>query len=362
MLPEKDRDPENGNELFNQGLKAEAAGRLPEAINLYEQSFRHLGSLKLLKSIGVLYTTKYISSQDVADLYKAKARLQQFLLDAPPNHEYRPFVIEKIAGIEVVLEAVLDPEEEVVLTQLVVLAPVDGALVQVDDEEPTELPIWKDVAPGDHRVRIMAEGYADHVETLTVPEGQSVQHDTELTPLPATLSVTGPDRARVTIDGEDRGQLPLPAFTLSPGPHTVAVVKNGQTAYAIEVDLGRAETRTLDAAPDMHRSTQRTASWALLGTGVAGMAAGTTLAMLALRDQNEAKTIGDKRDTVGISVAEDEHYDDLAQRRDTLRTWSIATGMTQYVREKRGPDGEKKPVLDLSWSPTPRGAVLRGAF
>jgi hypothetical protein len=67
------------------------------------------------------------------------------------------------------------------------------------------------------------------------------------------------------------------------------VVKNGKTAHAIEVELGRAEVRTLEAAPDMHRSTQRTASWALLGIGVAGMAAGTTLALLALHDQDEAK-------------------------------------------------------------------------
>ena len=130
--------------------------------------------------------------------------------------------------------------------------------------------------------------------------------------------VKGPKGGQVTVDTREIGTLPLDApLELAPGVHRVAVVHNGRTAFALEIDLDRAEARTLDAT--LYMSVQRKVGWGLLGAGAAGLITGGVLTGVALDAQSRAQAIDQKRvgEDTSITEAEFAEYLDLRDRRES---------------------------------------------
>ena len=75
--------------------------------------------------------------------------------------------------------------------------------------------------------------------------------------------------AQLTIDGRYVATTPLPRpLEIEPGHHLIAIAKNGYRAYTEEIDVGRAETKTVDAS--LRATKQRVVSYVLPGHGRRG--------------------------------------------------------------------------------------------
>ena len=85
------------------------------------------------------------------------------------------------------------------------------------------------------------------------------------------------------------------------------------------MDLKRGQEKTIDI--ETTNTKQRTASYGVMGFGVAGLAAGATLGGLAFAQQSDAKAIQDGR-AAGLMRTEQDRvaYTDAIAARDTLRT------------------------------------------
>src|SRR6202012_182606 len=103
----------------------------------------------------------------------------------------------------------------------------------------------------------------------------------------------------------------------------IAIAKNGKRAWSQELELRRAKAVTLE--PKLTTSTQRVASFTMLGVGGAAVGAGGVSMILAFSTQSKAEEINDKRLKGGITPAELGDYNRKIDQRDGERTaaWSF---------------------------------------
>lgn len=117
---------------------------------------------------------------------------------------------------------------------------------------------------------------------------------------------------------------PLPrALEIEPGHHLIVLAKNGYHAHTEEIDVGRAEARTLDVS--LGATKQRVASYVLLGAGAAGILVGGVFAGLAAHQQSLAQTIDGTRRTRGYDCRDPtvecptKAYQNAVDQRNQLR-------------------------------------------
>ena len=132
------------------------------------------------------------------------------------------------------------------------------------------------------------------------------------------------DGALLTIDGRSVATTPLPrALEIEPGHHLIVLAKNGYHAHTEEIDVGRAEARTLDVS--LGATKQRVASYVLLGAGAAGILVGGVFAGLAAHQQSLAQTIDGTRRTRGYDCRDPtvecptKAYQNAVDQRNQLR-------------------------------------------
>ena len=141
---------------------------------------------------------------------------------------------------------------------------------------------------------------------------------------PGQLVIKASDGALLTIDGRYVATTPLPrALEIEPGHHLIVLAKNGYHAHTEEIDVGRAETRTLDVS--LGATKQRVASYVLLGAGAAGILVGGVFAGLAAHQQSLAQTIDVTRQTKGYDCRDTtvecptKAYQNAVDQRNQLR-------------------------------------------
>jgi len=129
---------------------------------------------------------------------------------------------------------------------LTVESEVTGAQVRVNGIDRGASPCTVDRIPeGEVAVEVRAEGYAPFLQKLKLAAGQVEKIQVPLTPLPAALRVVSlPDKARVYLNNEFRGQTPIDIPSLAPGNYRVRVETEGCEPDARSVDLARGASRT----------------------------------------------------------------------------------------------------------------------
>jgi len=90
--------------------------------------------------------------------------------------------------------------------------------------------------PGEHTLRARHTGYKPLQRVINVPASGAAQFEFELQPLPGLLSLeTVPENARVSIDGEARGETPLQRLELAAGEHRLEVAAAGYASETREL-------------------------------------------------------------------------------------------------------------------------------
>jgi hypothetical protein len=96
---------------------------------------------------------------------------------------------------------------------------VDGAEVWVDGALLGKAPLTKYLSVGAHQLRVVADRYDPFVRRIEVLEDKTVEVQAALTPGAGTVEFSGPPGARLTLDGADRGPLPIRLANPGVGGH-----------------------------------------------------------------------------------------------------------------------------------------------
>lgn len=140
---------------------------------------------------------------------------------------------------------------------LVIETNVDGASVSIDrrrlgrQTEGGRLVI--PLEPRDYRIEIQKQGYRSSPERLVaqIRKGDQFRAAFRLDPIPGSIVLSGmPESATVLIDGSPVGTVRGGGFstTVSPGPHTVGLAKEGFKTASTHRSFGPGETVRLDSA------------------------------------------------------------------------------------------------------------------
>ena len=127
-----------------------------------------------------------------------------------------------------------------------ITANVEGAAVKVNGAARGVAPCTVERVPaGEIEITASAPGYADFTMRGRVGEGEELEVAAQLDPLPATLAVFSmPEKARVYLDNDYRGETPLEIDRLKAGPHRLRVEKAGFDPMARNVTLARGAKAT----------------------------------------------------------------------------------------------------------------------
>ena len=126
---------------------------------------------------------------------------------------------------------------------LVVHSEPSGATVYVDGRNEGLTPQSLDrIERGERTVSLEMAGYTSYKRAVLISPDEVARVDATLQPLPGTLTVvTVPDKARVYINGEPRGESPLTLEDLRPGAYSVRVTKRGHADAQRTVRVDRGE-------------------------------------------------------------------------------------------------------------------------
>jgi hypothetical protein len=321
--------PDQGKTLFNAGAQAYAAGQFTAAIQAFDECYR------LDPRPGVLFSI-------------AQAHRRQYYVDKRPDHlklaiqNYRDYLskvsdggrradaAQALSELEPVAErlgssgAAPAAPAAIPETRLMVSSPTHEAMVSVDKGKAMEAPLITEIKPGKHALHLTAPGYFDEDREINASAGGVAALDIALRERPGQLVIKASGGALLTIDGRYVATTPLPrALEIEPGHHLIALAKNGYHAHTEEIDVGRAETKTLDVTLGATR--QRVASYVLLGTGAAGILVGGVFAGLAAHQQSLAQAIDGQRQTKSYDCRDTtvacptKAYQDAVDQRNQLR-------------------------------------------
>jgi hypothetical protein len=130
---------------------------------------------------------------------------------------------------------------------------VRGARLFVDDKEIGAIPKGPiEVAPGEHAVAVRRSGYRDFSRRVTAKEGELTEVSVVLEAVTGFVSVKADvEGARVLINGEDRGAVPLEGLMLSAGSYEIVVQRDGYRpeTQRIAVRAGKEYTVEVNLRP-----------------------------------------------------------------------------------------------------------------
>ena len=120
---------------------------------------------------------------------------------------------------------------ETAKTELLVKAPgaPRGARLLIDDKDMGPLPKNSlEVTPGEHTLTVRRSGYREFSRRITAKEGEVTEVGVQLDAVAGFMSVKADvPGARVLINGEDKGAVPLEGLVLPPGSYDIVVQRKG---------------------------------------------------------------------------------------------------------------------------------------
>jgi hypothetical protein len=319
-------------ELIVAAERAYALGHYDFAIQAFDQAHALSRRHELVVNAARAYRQRYALHGRDSDLAQAVLGYERYLALAPRGALAGRARRELEALAPALERAGLDGDRlasaanrEPRRTRLAVTSNVIAAKVRVDRGRWHAPPYFVLVAPGKHRVVVRAPGHLDVARTVFVPRHSVYVAAMRSRPKPALLAVEAPEGAIIHIDDKRVGPAPLPKpMVLSPGRHRLAVTENGSNPFVKDVTLARGTTTTIEAELDM--TTQRQASWAMVGVGTASVAASIALGVLSVVELRRARDILDNADGVPLTPEKQREYDDSIDARDAYRLGSGITG------------------------------------
>lgn len=382
---------EQAKTLFNAGAQAYSAGRYESAVQAFEDAYKLAPRPSVLFSYAQAEKKLYFAGKKPEMARRALEHYRKYLAEVPEGGR-RNDATDGVAELEPIV-ARLEPQSAAVTqpdapkrARLYVTSTAEVAQVLLDGKPVGPAPFVGDVEPGRHRVRVVAEGYFD-VERDTFGDlGNTATVEAVMPERPAPLTVDVAAACDVYVDGKLVGVAPFGRpVDVAPGPHTVAVVRNGSRLFTQDVTLERGKPASIKVS--LIRSPQRTFSYLVLGTGAATTLVGGVFGLAALGQEGRAKDLAAEREKENVSPDKLAQYNKAIERRDDYRTAFYATGATGlgvlavgaylYLFDKpdvsfvpRGGEDRrptpKKPDMDLAAAPvvTPgqQGVVLMGRF
>jgi PEGA domain-containing protein len=144
-------------------------------------------------------------------------------------------------------------------------------------------------------------------------------------PAAARLALEAADGAEVRIDGKVVGTTPFEQpLVLEPGKRYVAVMLDGHEAHAEEVLLEAGKETELSI--DLAETGQRTASWVIIGTGLASITTGIALGTVSVIRHRESRDLEDRAGDRPFTPEEQLAHDDAVTARDDFRLGSGIAG------------------------------------
>ena len=126
--------------------------------------------------------------------------------------------------------------------ELVVQSRPEGARVVIDDKEQGVTPLTVRVSPGTHVLQVRAGSAEPRVIPLQIRAGVQTAQYVELMGVASTgvLEVRSePSKAKVTIDGQDRGSTPLTLRDVAPGSYQIVLERAGwKSTQVVRVEPG----------------------------------------------------------------------------------------------------------------------------
>lgn len=322
---------EQAKALFNAGAQAYEAGKYPAAVQAFSEAYRLSQRPGILFSMAQAYRRQYTADKKPANL-RASVKFYRDYIAKVEQGGRRADAVAALGELEPMLDRMGSaaeappPAPPKPAAQLMVSTQIKEATVSLDGQKAVEAPLIVDTTPGAHKVVIQAAGYFTEERELKVGNGV-VALDIAMREKPGLITVSTRDGADVSIDGRLTASTPLARpIEVPPGRHLVTVVKRGCKPFSEEIDIGRGESKKVEARIDA--TSQRIASYVLMGVGAAGVVAGGVLAGAATHAQHQAADIDERRTTAGgISVSDLNQYNAYVARRDDFRRASgIALG------------------------------------
>lgn len=132
--------------------------------------------------------------------------------------------------------------------QLEVEADRPGAVVLVDDIRHTS-PHKEELKAGTYRIKVFAQGFKPHEESVTLQPGQVIKLKVNLKPASGNLNLTStPAGAKLFVNGQAKGKTPTELSGLVPKKLKVKLVKEGYKPYEGTVDVVAGQTQNLSFA------------------------------------------------------------------------------------------------------------------
>lgn len=399
-------DVQKARTYFNAGAQAYEAGEFLAAIQAFDQAYKYSPRPAILFSAAQAYRRQYFIDKNAQHLQLAIKNYRSYLTKVTEGGRRADAAqalseLEPIAARLAASAAPVDPENPeaaappapapmVQKTRLMVSSQTKGTQVQLDGGKTKQAPLIAEVKPGKHKVTLSAPGYFPEEREVQAAEGGIVAVDVRLRPQPAKVRIITEEGAEVRVDGRPIGVTPLAApLELEAGTHLITVSRTGREPFSKELDLSRGEQRTLNV--DLDSTTQRTVSYVVLGTGVAGLLTGGVFTFLSLRQESKAQDIDSSRGTANITRDQLLAYDDHVTKRDDFRTAAVisysagalltATSVLlmsfddpkiSFDQRERAPKTQTpeeevpEPSMEMSaspfWAPGTFGGALQGRF
>ena len=316
---------------FEAGQEAYRAGLYLDAARAFEKANRLVPNPAITFSIAQSYRLHYFVKPDPQYLRLAIDAYRRYLREVEKGGR-REDALEHVAALEATLSKVeRELQQPVVLrqeeqpTRLLITSQTETAKISIDGGKPESLPLSMEVEPGEHEVVVEAEGYFTARRKLVAIKGELVPQEITLEAKPASVTIEAPEGADVRIDGRLVGVAPLGgAIALSEGRHTVVVSENGTLPAKADLSLKRGDVGSLKL--ELENTTQRTASYWLLGAGAVSFAITVAVVTIALISEARARILIRKRDTemINLTLAERDEYIDARDRRNDLLAASTA--------------------------------------
>lgn len=350
------REVAQAKEYFRAGAAAYGAGDYLAAIQALEAAYRLTPLPAIGFSLAQAERRQYFVSRDRAHLDRA-IQLFRVYLEQVPRGGRRADSADALTQLEPLafaLEGSATPERPIsqahgvssLSTRVMVSTQTPGARISLDGVASVPSPLIAEVTPGEHSVRVSADGFFSGERRLVAVRGELIPIEVQLRERPATVLIRAPSDADLYVDGIYRG----PAggalrMELAGGPHVFTFAKSGHRLRTLELDLDRGETQQIDASLSWTR--QRWFAVGLFAGGGVTLIAGVAFASLAVRQQDLAANILDRRAEENIAPADLDQYFEAVEARNRLRVaaatslvtslGAMVTGLFLYALDQPDP-------------------------
>jgi tetratricopeptide (TPR) repeat protein len=322
-------DLADAKNYFKAGASAYAAGDYLAAIQALDAAYRLTPLPQIAFSLAQAERRQYFASREPGHLLRAIELYRTYLKEVPTGGR-RADATDALAQLEpLALGVVASPTGEAVpreapKTRVMVSSEAAGARISLDGGPPKPTPLIAEVQPGQHVVRVSAEGYFEADRQLVAISGELVPLEVELKERPAVVIVEPSTEADLYVDGSFSGRVDKGSrIELSRGPHQFAFARPGRNLEIQTVKLERGETRRLPVELDW--TGQRIAAISILAVSGATLATGVVFTALAVDQENQADRILAQREKEALSPSELADYEDAREERDRYRAVAIGS-------------------------------------